>query len=143
MRMSLGDIAGWTAGWEARPYDPPMTHHATNAAKGAAAETTACTALVQDGFTILGRRLRTKVGEVDIVAATATLLVFVEVKARPTLAGAAASLGSRQQTRLMQAAEYLLGEHPGWARDETRFDLVIVDAAGRIRRIADAFRLSG
>ena len=114
----------------------------TNAARGAAAETTACAALVADGFAILGRRLRTRLGEIDIVAATADLLVFVEVKLRPSLAEAAAALGARQQARLVGAAEYLLGEHPDWARDAIRFDVIVVDAAGRVRRIRDAVRAS-
>jgi putative endonuclease len=120
----------------------PMTNAGTNASRGAAAETTACAALVQDGFVILGRRLRTRLGEIDIVAATETLLVFVEVKLRPSLADAAAALGARQQARLFAAAEYVLAEHPDWARDAMRFDVIVVDAAGRVRRICDAFRAS-
>jgi putative endonuclease len=119
-----------------------MTDAATNASRGAAAETTACAALVQDGFVILGRRLRTKLGEIDIVAATETLLVFVEVKLRPRLADAAASLGLRQQARLFAAAEYVLAEHPDWVRDAIRFDVIVIDTAGRVRRIRDAFRAS-
>ena len=140
--MSSPDIAGWRACWEAVTV---MTRavEATNNAKGAAAETTACAALEKDGFTILGRRLRTKLGEIDIVAATGALLVFVEVKARPTLADAAAALGTKQQTRLMQAAELLLAEHPDWTRLDTRFDVIVVDKIGQVRRICDAFRLGG
>jgi len=112
----------------------------TNFAKGEAAETMACAALVQDGFVILGRRRRTALGEIDIVAATPELLVFAEVKCRPDLHRAAAALGPRQQSRLIAAAEVLLAEHPDWAREASRFDVILVDAGGRVRRIADAFR---
>jgi putative endonuclease len=35
----------------------------------------------------------------------------------------------------------VLAAHPDWARPGIRYDLVVVDAAGTVRRIADAFRL--
>jgi len=63
------------------------------------------------------------------------------VKARPTLAEAAAALSARQRLRLLGAAEQLLAEHPGWGRRGVRFDVLLVDATGTVRRIADAFRV--
>jgi putative endonuclease len=112
----------------------------TNTATGLAAEATACAALIADGFAILGRRMRTKAGEIDIVAERAGLLVFVEVKRRSSLARAAHALGPRQQARLMAAGEILLGENPGWGIAGTRFDVLLVDGEGRVRRIIDALR---
>ena len=53
-----------------------------------------CTALAADGWTILARRLRTAAGEIDLVAERNGLLALVEVKARPSLAGAAIALGA-------------------------------------------------
>jgi len=105
-----------------------------------AAEELACAALVRDGFAILGRRMRTKLGEIDVVAATGELLVFAEVKRRADLGRAAAALGTRQQARLLAAAECLLAANPAWHRPAIRFDVLLVDAAGRVRRVADAFR---
>ena len=113
----------------------------TNAACGVAAEQSACLALEADGWSILGRRVRTKAGEIDAIAEKAGLLAFVEVKSRPTLAEAAYALRPRQQQRLMQAAEILLGENPGWGTGGVRFDVLLVDRENRTRRIADAFRL--
>ncbi len=97
-------------------------------------------ALVRDGFVILGRRLRTTLGEIDVVAATGELLVFAEVKRRADLGRAAAALGTRQQARLLAAAECLLAANPDWSRNAIRFDVLLVDGAGRVRRVADAFR---
>ena len=114
----------------------------TNTAWGVAAEQSACQALAADGWSILGRRMRTKAGEVDAVAEKDGLVAFVEVKSRATLAAAAHALGERQQGRLMAAAEILLSEHPDWGRDGVRFDVVLVDRQSRVRRIADAFRLN-
>jgi putative endonuclease len=111
--------------------------------RGLAAEAAACAALEADGWTVLGRRLRTEAGEVDAVAEKDGLLAVLEVKSRPTLAGAAAALSPRQRVRLLGAAAILLAEHPQWGRNGVRFDVLLVDAAGAVRRIADAFRLEG
>lgn len=108
--------------------------------RGVGAEAAASAALERDGWSILARRLRTKAGELDLVAERDGLLAFVEVKARPDLALAAASLGKRQQARLLGAAEIVLAEHPEWGRAGVRFDLLLVDGTGRVRRIADALR---
>ena len=97
-------------------------------------------ALRRDGWHVLGQRLRTAAGEVDAVAEREGLVAFVEVKHRPTLADAAASLGKRQRARLLAAAEILLAENPGWGAQGVRFDVMVVDAAGVVRRIVDAFR---
>ncbi len=109
-------------------------------ALGVDAEAAACAALERDGWTILARRLRTPAGEVDAVAERAGLLAIVEVKARPTLADAAWALTPRQQRRLLAAGEAILAGHPDWGAAGVRFDVLLVDAAGTVRRIADAFR---
>lgn len=110
-------------------------------AAGLRAEEAVCAVLRAEGWAILGQRLRTAAGEVDVVAQREGLLAIIEVKHRPTLAGAAAVLSARQRGRLMGAAEILLGDHPDWGQAGVRFDVFLVDAAGRIRRVADAFRL--
>ncbi|HEX3576879.1 MAG TPA: YraN family protein [Rhodopila sp.] len=107
---------------------------------GLAAEETACAALAADGWTIHARRLRTAAGEVDAVAEKAGILSIVEVKSRPSLAQAAAALTLRQQMRLLGACEIILAQHPDWGVNGVRFDVLVVDPAGRVRRIADAFR---
>jgi putative endonuclease len=111
-------------------------------ASGLAAEDAACAALIGDGWVIHARRLRTAAGEVDAVAEKAGLLSIVEVKSRPTLAEAAIALTVRQQTRLLGACEIILAEHPDWGVNGVRFDVVVVNPAGQVRRIADAFRLA-
>ena len=108
---------------------------------GRAAEARAASALLADGWRLLGQRVRTGVGEIDLVVERAGLVVFVEVKARPTLADAAASLGRRQQARLTGAAAVWLARNPAvTAEAGIRFDVLLVDRAGQVRRIADAFR---
>jgi len=109
-------------------------------ASGLDAEAAACAALARDGWTVLAQRVRTEVGEMDVVAEKNGLLAFVEVKHRPTLAGAAHALTRRQQSRLKAAAEILLAANPDWGRAGMRFDVMLVDAAGAVRRIVDAIR---
>jgi putative endonuclease len=111
-------------------------------ALGIDAEAAACAALVGDGWTVLARRLRTPAGEVDAVAERDGLLAIVEVKARPTLADAAAALTLRQQRRLLAAGAAILADHPDWGVAGVRFDVLVVDKEGAVRRIADAFRQS-
>jgi len=113
----------------------------SNQAGGLAAEALAAKALEADGWVVLARRLRTASGEVDMVAERQGVLAIVEVKRRASLAEAAFALGPRQRARLVAAAEILLAEHPGWGRAGVRFDVLLVDAAGAVRRIADAFRV--
>ena len=110
-------------------------------ALGLDAEAAACAALERDGWSVLARRLRTKAGEIDVLAEKAGLLAIIEVKSRPTLAVAAAALSGRQRTRLIAAAAIVMGEHPEWGEAGIRFDVLLVDAAGQVRRIADAFRV--
>jgi putative endonuclease len=88
----------------------------------------------------LARRLRTAAGEIDMVAERDGLTALIEVKARPTLAGAAFALQPRQQARLVAAAGIALAEHPDWGSAGIRFDVILVDRAGSVRRVTDAFR---
>jgi putative endonuclease len=110
-------------------------------AAGLAAEDAACAALVGDGWTIHARRVRTEAGEVDAVAEKDGVLSIVEVKPRTTLAEAAFALTISQQRRLLGACELIMAKHPDWGTNGVRFDVLAVDPAGQVRRIADAFRL--
>jgi putative endonuclease len=101
-------------------------------ALGIDAEAAACAALERDGWTLRARRLRTKAGEVDVVAEKNGLLA--------TLSEAAGALSARQRKRLIAAAEIVLADHPDWGAAGVRFDVLLIDAGGSVRRIADAFR---
>ena len=56
---------------------------------GRNAEHDAAAYLVAQGFVVLAQRLRTPAGEIDLVMANRDILLFVEVKARSSLAEAA------------------------------------------------------
>lgn len=108
--------------------------------RGEAAEAAAAAALEAEGWKILARRLRTEAGEIDLLAERTGILAVVEVKARPRLDAAAAALTLRQRRRLLAATEIILAQNPELGREGVRCDVILVDAAGRVRRITDAFR---
>lgn len=108
--------------------------------RGHDAEARAEAALALDGWQVLARRLRTPAGEIDLIADRDGITAVIEVKCRPTHTAAAFALQPKQQRRLVAAAEIALADHPGWGRAGVRFDMMLVDAAGVVRRIADAFR---
>ena len=79
---------------------------------GHAAEWRAVWRLRLAGYSILARRYKTRLGEIDIVARRGNLLAFVEVKARANAGTAADALGSRQFGRVSRAASLFVARHP-------------------------------
>jgi putative endonuclease len=106
---------------------------------GLSAESRAAAFLIAKGFRILARRWRSPAGEIDIVARRRTLLIFVEVKARATLDGAAESVTDRQKLRIAAAAEAWLASHPDDPVHDVRFDAVLVAPGSIPRHVAAAF----
>jgi putative endonuclease len=122
-----------------RPDNLPRPERVAAFKVGLSAESRAAAYLIAKGYRIVARRFRSPVGEIDIVARRRGLLVFVEVKARNTLDGAAESLLPRQQRRIAEAAGAWLAAHPEDNESPMRFDVVLV-APGRIpKHIAGAF----
>ena len=107
--------------------------------RGRRAETLAAWYLRLRGFRILARRYRTPVGEIDLIARRGKLIVFVEVKQRPTDSEAAEAVTGHAQRRIARAAASWLAAHPAAAGLDLRFD-VLIAVPGRLpRHIAGAF----
>ncbi|MDB5316207.1 MAG: endonuclease [Rhodospirillales bacterium] len=111
------------------------------AATGVGAEAIAAQLLTAEGWVVLARRARTPAGEIDLIAERDGLLVFIEVKARPSLVEAAYALGPRQRARLIGGAEAWLAANPGHGVAGMRFDVILVAGDSSARRVADAFRI--
>ncbi len=79
------------------------------------------------GYRILGRRVRTPLGEVDIIARRGEVVAFVEVKQRHDHMRGVQALRPAQARRLVQAARWWLAAHPAHAQGACRFDLVTVN----------------
>ncbi len=95
--------------------------------------------LKKQGFGIIGRNIRQKGGEIDIIARDRDgTLVFVEVKALNGVGDSAIGLvpedhmTSAKFRKVRRTCELLLGKHPDWLRQagDWRIDLVAVDLGG-------------
>jgi putative endonuclease len=94
------------------------------------------------GHRILGRRIKTHAGEIDLVTLSPFGPVcFVEVKARRLPRDAAEAVTPEQRTRIARAASLYLASRPGLAKRGARFDIVTV--AGLPRHLADVWRMDG
>jgi len=121
--------------------DPLLGKRREAEARGRRSEFLAIALLILKGYRILARRLRTPLGEIDLVAKSPTGLVcFIEVKARSEALAAAQSLNDRQKARIGRAAMHYLAQRPRLARKGMRFDIIAV-APGRVpRHHRDAWR---
>ena len=79
--------------------------------RGRRAEWCAAWWLRLKGYRILAQRVRTPMGEVDIIARRGATLIFVEVKYRPDPDQAAAALSPKALMRVARAANFLLGRY--------------------------------
>jgi putative endonuclease len=92
---------------------------------GRRAEWLAALWLQLKGWRILARRVRTPVGEVDLVARRGRTVAFVEVKARATAAEADHALDQFRLRRVAAAAN-ALGPRFVRAGDDMRIDAIFV-----------------
>lgn len=112
---------------------------------GRLAEAAGAMWLSMKGYRILDRRVRTPVGEIDIVAKQRRPLPYgticlIEVKWRPTLTEALYAVGERQRKRLTRAAAAYLQRHPEHAAADLRYDALLLAPGVWPRHVRDAWR---
>lgn len=109
-----------------------MTARAARERDGRRGEALAAWYLRLKGWRILGRRVKTPRGEVDLVARRGRTLCFVEVKWRAKAAEADRAIDPWRLRRVVEAAEALA---PRFARagDDLRVDVLLL-APGRLPR---------
>jgi putative endonuclease len=106
---------------------------------GRRAEVLAALWLMAKGYRILGFRLRTPHGEIDLVARRGRVLAAVEVKARTSLEAALEAVSLNQRQRLRRAIRALAARRRGLENAHVRLDLMAL-APGRFpRHIPDAW----
>jgi putative endonuclease len=109
--------------------------------RGRRSEFLAMLLLVLKGYRVVGRRVRTYAGEIDLIAHSPRgILCFVEVKGRESLREGREALLPRQQDRISRAAEVYLAQHRGWVPKGIRFDTIVVAARRWPVHVRDAWR---
>jgi putative endonuclease len=119
-------------------------------ALGRLGESLAANYLRRKGYRILGRNYRSKIGELDLIAAKDRTLVFVEVKTRTGTGGGQPyeAVDNRKQKKLLRLANGYLAyggvKDLNEIFDDTRIDVIsiLMSKDGHIRsleHIKDAF----
>ena len=92
-------------------------------------------------YRVLGRRVKTRLGELDLVALSPDgTLCFIEVKARALEGSAAEAITARQRDRIARAAALYLGARPALRHKAVRFDAILVTPRQWPRHLKDAWR---
>ncbi|MBX3481752.1 MAG: YraN family protein [Caulobacter sp.] len=106
---------------------------------GHRAEVWAALALMLKGYRILGFRLRTRQGEIDLLALKGPVLAVVEVKRRQTLEAALEAVLPEQRERLRRAAMSLAAARPSLKDCVVRLDLMALSPGKWPRHVPDAW----
>jgi putative endonuclease len=93
--------------------------------RGRMAEWIAALYLMIKGYRILGHRMRTPFGEVDLAAWKGGRLIVIEVKARRSVDAGVLAVTTQQQRRIVRAAE-ALADRLRVGAAAIRFDIVVV-----------------
>ena len=96
--------------------------------------------LIAKGYRILGFRLKTRQGEIDLLAMRGDTLAVVEVKRRASLAIALEAVTYDQRERLRRAGAQIAASRPAFSGASVRLDLMAL-APGRLpMHIPDAWK---
>jgi len=97
--------------------------------RGREGEAEAAMWLAQQGWRIIAERVKTKAGEIDLIARKPGLVAFVEVKWRARSAALADAIDERRLARVAKAAEIVAHEYATDGED-IRIDVILL-APGR------------
>lgn len=106
--------------------------------RGRVGEDQAAEWLTARGWTVLAQRVRTKAGEIDLIARRDGLVAFVEVKARASPRALDEAIDERRLRRVAAAAELVWAD---WVRDgeDGRIDVVLLAPGATPRHIENAW----
>ena len=107
---------------------------------GKTAELLAGAYLMLKGYKPQGYRIKTPVGELDLIMKKNKTLAFIEVKARKKTPYLLDSISEKQKRRILKSAAYWLSKRPDLAQNTLRFDVVLVSKWIHIKHIQNAFQ---
>ena len=118
-----------------------MTNPDKTYQKGLLAEWRARLYLRVKGYKIMAKRLRTPVGEIDILARKKNTWIIVEVKYREHKDTALGALSPLQQTRLIDASRWVSSHYNLHQDTPFRFDVVILWGRWQLKHIKNAWQV--
>ncbi|MDD3218605.1 MAG: YraN family protein [Lachnospiraceae bacterium] len=100
--------------------------------------------LKNQGYEILERNFRCRIGEIDIIARDGRYLVFVEVKYRKSTryGGAVYAVDYKKQAKISKVADYYMLKNQIPENSACRFDVVAIDDE-KIELLKNAFEYRG
>ncbi len=116
-----------------------MTEKRVRADKqGREGEAEAARWLQDQGWEVLAQRVKTKQGEIDLIARKDALVAFVEVKWRRRIADLATAIDEYRLARVAAAVEMVAHDYVGPA-DDMRIDVILLAPGAFPRHIANAW----
>ena len=108
---------------------------------GVNGESEAALALQKKGLRLIGRNIRCKTGEIDLVLMDREVLVFVEVKKWPVfgLENLELAVNPKKQRRIIETAKYFLASHREYKYRSIRFDVVFLRPGEPMIHLVSAF----
>ena len=91
-------------------------------------------------YRILARRVKTPVGEIDLIVQRGRMTVFVEVKARAFSHQEYNALTAVNRKRIVHAAQLWLMRRPELAAGDLRFEVIFLAPFAWPRHIVNAFQ---
>jgi putative endonuclease len=109
--------------------------------KGGEAEHQAMQWCLAQGWQVVARNFRCKVGEIDLICLADQVLVFIEVRQRSSsrYGSAAATVTPGKQRKLVQTAQVFLQRQPELAQLPARFDVLALGNSPSPHWIKGAF----
>ena len=106
---------------------------------GRDAEARAARWLEKQGWAIIARRVKSKAGEIDLIARHQGIVAFVEVKWRRRAADLDLAIDERRLARVAAAAEAVAHDYcrPG---EDMRIDVILLAPGNPPRHIANAWQ---
>jgi putative endonuclease len=113
----------------------------SSSAKGRRGEDVAAAFLEADGWAVVERNYRSRLGEVDIIAERGGILVFIEVKAWGKMGSEELerAIGADKRRRIVETAKIFLSRHRKYNDWSVRFDVILVRGDAVVERYPSAF----
>ena len=113
-----------------------------NVIKGSLGEDKAVEYLISNGYKVIDRNYRTKIGEIDIIAMISKILVFVEVKARTSInyGYPYEAVNWKKQDKILKSS-FIYIKQKNLSNYQMRYDIIEVylNEKAKINHIENAF----